>query len=280
MSINLDKTKVMIFNKNGRHIRKSFSYGEDKIESTRQYKYLGFLITPSGEITSGLKDLKDRALKAFMNIKKKMGSLFQQFPLVSLKLFETLVKPIILYASDFWGILNPPKNNPVENIHLMFCKHLLGVQKQTTNLGVLLELGQIPLNLYAKKMTIKNWERISSGKKANTLVLKSYEFAIKEHLSWPLLVKNKLAEIGMLQSFEGDRNTNEKAFSRMKDIFHQEAFAAINMESSKLRTYKLIKGEISEGYLSTVQNVKDRKTLTKFRLSNHTLRIEKVDMKM
>ena len=151
MSINVNKTKVIVFNKNGRHIRKSFPYGENKIDSTRQYKYLGFLITPSGEINSGLKDLKDRALRAFIKVKKKMGLLFQQFPLVSLKLFDTLVRPLLLYGSDFWGILKPTKNNPVENIHHMFCKHLLGVQKQTTNIAVLLELGQIPLNINAKK---------------------------------------------------------------------------------------------------------------------------------
>ena len=99
------------------------------------------------EINSGLKDLKYRALRAF---KKKLGLLFQQFPLVSLKLFDTLVRSRLLYASDFWGILKPPKNNPVENIHYMFCKHLLGVQRQTMNIAVLLELGQIPLNLNAK----------------------------------------------------------------------------------------------------------------------------------
>ena len=45
-----------------------------------------------------------------------MGTLFQQFPLTSLKLFDTLVRPILLYASDFWGILKLPKNNPIENI--------------------------------------------------------------------------------------------------------------------------------------------------------------------
>ena len=62
----------------------------------------------------------------------------------------------------------------------------------------------------------------------------------------------------------------------MSDIFHKEAFAEINMESSKLRTYKIIKGEIGfERYLTTVRNIKHRKTLTKFRLSNHTLMIEK-----
>ena len=84
-----------------------------------------------------------------------MGLLFQQFPLVSLKLFDTLVRPLLLYGSDFWGILKPPMNNPVENIHRMFCKHLLGVQSQTTNIAVLLELGQTPLNINAKKWPLK-----------------------------------------------------------------------------------------------------------------------------
>ena len=158
----------------------------------------------------------------------------------------------------------------------MFCKHLLGVQKQTVNIGVLLELGQVPMNLYANKIALKNWERIALEKKANPLVLKSYEFATTENLNWPLLVKNKLATNGMMQFFDGGSNIHEKVFVRMKDIFHQEAFAAINMESSKLRTYKLIKGEIGfEKYLSSFKNIKERRILTKFRLSNHTLMIEK-----
>lgn len=179
-------------------------------------------------------------------------------------------------ANIYYYILKPPRNNPVETIHYMFCKHLLGVQKQTTNIGVLLELGQIPLNVHAKKMAFKNWERICLQKKANNLVLKSYEFAIEENLNWPKLIQNTLAEIGMMQSFVGGSNIHEKAFSRMKDIFHQEAFSAINMESSKLRTYKLIKGEIGfESYLNTVNNIKNRIILTKIRLSNHTLMIEK-----
>ena len=205
-----------------------------------------------------------------------MGVLFQQFRLVSLKLFDALIKPILLYASDFWGILKPPRNNPAENMHLLFCKNLLGVQKQTTNIGVLLELGQIPLIVCAKTMAIKNWERICLKKNANNLVIKSYEFAIEENLNWPLLIKNKLAEIGMMQSFEGDNNTDKKAFLRMSDIFHQEAFTAISKESSKLRTYKIIKGHIGlETYLTTMNNIKHRTQLTRFRLSNHTLMIEK-----
>ena len=50
MALNIKKTKVMIFNKTGRHIRESFYFGQDRLTNTRQYKYLGFLVTPSGEI--------------------------------------------------------------------------------------------------------------------------------------------------------------------------------------------------------------------------------------
>ena len=232
------------------------------------------MITPSGEICSGLKDLKDRAIKAFTKMKKNMGTLFQQFPLVSLKLFDTLIRPILLYASDFWGILKLPANNPIENVHRMFCKHLLGVQKQTTNVAVLLELGQIPLTLYAIKMAIKNWERINS-KKGGNLITTSYESSLLENLTWPNSIRSKLAEIGMSVSFWGDRETHKKAFTRMSDIFHQESFSALK-ESSKLKTYQALKTDIGlEAYLTIINSNGNRKILSKFRLSNHNLMIEK-----
>ena len=123
--VNLDKTRIMIFNQSGRHIRKRFLLGGTPVETTREYKYLGFKITPSGEIHSGLKDLKDRALKAFMKLKMKLGPRFRKFPQITIKLFNTLVKPILLYASDFWGILKMPKNTPLDTLFLGFCKQLI-----------------------------------------------------------------------------------------------------------------------------------------------------------
>ena len=42
MTLNVEKTKVMIFNSSGRHMRRNFYFGSNKIETTRQYKYLGF----------------------------------------------------------------------------------------------------------------------------------------------------------------------------------------------------------------------------------------------
>ena len=59
--INTDKTKCMIFNKTG-SLTKKLNL------TARPYKYVGFLLT-LGEISSGLNDLRDRTLKAFMKLK-------------------------------------------------------------------------------------------------------------------------------------------------------------------------------------------------------------------
>ena len=66
------------------------------------------------------------------------------------------------------------------------------------------------------------------------------------------------------------------AIKRMSGIFHQESFAEINKEGNKLRTYAKIKLEKGyENYLSIMANVEKRTAVTKIRLSNHDLMIEK-----
>ena len=277
MTINTKKTQTIIFNKTGRHIRRTFYVGNERLDSTRQYKYLGFMVTPSGEINTGLKDLKNRALRAFAKLKKKMGPCFRKHPLITLKLFRSLIEPILLYASDYWGILKMPTNNPVENVFTSFCKQLLGVQKQTSNVGVLLELGQIPLMILAQKNAIKNWVRIATKTKCNVLVLSSYDTSVLEKLTWSSNIENKLSAMGLRELFlTNHKDSHLKATQRMTDIFHQEAFSDIRRNDSRLRTYGILKTEIGyENYLSEIQTIKERTALTKFRLSNHVLMIEK-----
>ena len=200
LEINTDKTKVMIFNKTGRLLRRNYYINGVQLENVRSYKYLGFLLTPSGEINSGLQDLRDRALKAFMKLKNDLGTAFTQDVLTTLTLVDVMIKPILLYNSDFWGCMKLPKFNPIENLDMMICKMLLGVQKNTTNIGVLLELGRIPMQIYAIKFSVKNWERIRK-KKANKLILASYEDAMNESCLWLLNIKRTLENNGMLNFF-------------------------------------------------------------------------------
>lgn len=279
LSINIKKTKCLIFNKSGRLIRRKFFLDGVEIENVRTYKYLGFVFTPSGEIKTGLHDLRDRALKSFQTLRNKMGNSFNKNVLTALSLFESMIKPILLYSSDFWGCLKLPKNNPIETLHMRICKQILGVQKQTTNLGVLLELGRTPLDISWIKLAVKNWERIKK-KNANSILLSSYNDAIKENLSWVTGIKGHLEQNGMLSLFINDypdtpNFIHKKLCQTLADEFHQNAFATIKDERSKLRTFALFKTEIGmEKYLNEIKNVAIRIQITRFRLSNHNLMIE------
>ena len=64
-----------------------------------------------------------------------------------------------------------PSNNPIENTHMRFCKDLLGVQKQTSNIEVLLDLGRIPFMIYGEETASKTGQGFNSCKKANEIVL-------------------------------------------------------------------------------------------------------------
>ena len=232
MKINFDKTKSMIFNKSGRHLRRSFRVGKEIIHATNN---LGFILTPSGEINTGLQDLKDRALRAYYSLEGKMGHYFMSYPSTTLHLFDTLIKPILLYNSDYWGCLKLPKNNPIENMHMRFCKEILGVQRQTTNVGVLLELGRIPITTYGMKRCMKNYSRIHILEKANKVVLSAHLLSLNCALKWTEGVKSQLNRSGV-----GSENRNpllcNTCFKSINDTLHQDAFTTINSEESKLRT--------------------------------------------
>ena len=272
LQINTDKTECMIFNKTGRLLSDSFHVGGIQLKIVRQYKYLGFLVTPSGSISAGLEDLRVRALRGYMKLRTTLGSFFKT------DIHNVMVKPIILYASDFWGCLKLPKNNPVEKLHNLFCKQLLGVQKQTNTTSVLLELGMTPLSLFALKYSIKNWDRIKHGN-SNSIVKESLLDAEHNNLKWITSIQNLLLAngLGYLLTDENPQIGKEEiVFNRLKDQFNQTSFAYINSGENKLAFYGTLKKEIGmEKYLTEIRNIEHRKSMTKLRMSNHLLNIEK-----
>ena len=99
-----------------------------------------------------------------MKLKNAMGIDFNRNVYTVLYIFDIVIKPILLYAADFWGCLKITKVNPIDTLHYMVCKQVLGVQRKTTNIGVLLEIGRLPLYIDTIKFSVKNWERIRKSK--------------------------------------------------------------------------------------------------------------------
>ena len=152
LTVNTKKTVCVCFNKGGRLIQNLFIYNNSILEDKKSIKYLGFIISANGAIKEGLEDLKIRGNKALYKLRKELGENFRKNIPLTLKLFDSFVRPVLLYMSDFWGLHSDidPISNPIELVHLKFCKYLLGVNKNCSNLGILLEVGRDLISFQAK----------------------------------------------------------------------------------------------------------------------------------
>ena len=66
---------------------------------------------------------------------------------IMLKLFNVLVKPVVLYGAEVWG---SEKCDILERLQLRFFKYVLFVNKFTSSMMVYGELGAIPLDVDIK----------------------------------------------------------------------------------------------------------------------------------
>ena len=112
-----------------------------RLRKLKRVCYLGVIFSKTGNLKLAVKALTEQANRA-------MNNLLALFKRTKFSLFDRMVVPILLYASEVWGIYG---YNDIDIIHIQFCKLVLGVCKQTVNVAVLGELGRLPLSILARK---------------------------------------------------------------------------------------------------------------------------------
>jgi hypothetical protein len=103
MEINLKKTQIMIIEK--RKTRKAspkFNLGNRNIPIVQEYCYLGVKLNQNGNFTLALKQLSEKALHALYGIRRQLN--FSRLnPKYAIKIFDSIISPILLYNSEVWG---------------------------------------------------------------------------------------------------------------------------------------------------------------------------------
>ena len=125
----------MIFSK--RKIRIFKLQGND-IEIVDFYIYLGVVFLYNGSFGKAKEKLVNQARSSLFAVYKRIRN--QSIPIdLQLKLFHSIVEPILLYGSEVWGF---ETTREIERIHLQFCKRILSMRKSTPNFMVYGELGR------------------------------------------------------------------------------------------------------------------------------------------
>ena len=91
--------------------------------------------------------LCDQGRKALFGTLHRLRSITRVPPKVMFKLFNTVVKPILIYGSDVWGC-NRNGTSMVDKVMLRFCRCVLNVKATTSNVMVYGECGMLPPSVY------------------------------------------------------------------------------------------------------------------------------------
>ena len=285
MIVNILKTKVMIFGSkkasNQPHI---FHFNHQVIEVTKQYKYLGAIFSSESCLfNKHLDGSLSSALKASFKVLKFCKCLGQVPPIVAMKLFNSLVLPIILYGCEIWfPLINQTLRTKLNVFQMKNMKSILKVKQSTANLCVYGDLGEYPIDQKIICKTIKYWIRIVNLPKDN--IVKQMYTVLEGlhhigHKTWVSQVKDIMekAELAELWTDVPPKKTLSKYIRHhLESIFRQHWLDEINnsVKNSKLRLYKEIKYTfMPEPYLFF--NIpKFRYAISRLRLSSHHLEIE------
>ena len=160
-----------------------------------------------------------------------------------------------------------------------FIKFILGTTRSCTNEAILGEMGEFPLHLHNLVSLLKFWHRVSNMNE-QCLVRKALGTHDNMQTDWICTVHFMLNYLNMGVTLTQPRLTSTKTFAdlciqRIKERFIQEWRERLNNQNSKLRTYGLFKESFEkETYLENVTDFQMRKSITKFRCSDHHLEIE------
>ena len=238
-----------------------------KLDVVNDYNYLG--------VTFNFNAIK-KGCRAMFALLKRIKSLSLP-PDIALKLFDTLIKPVVLYGAEVRGCENC---DIVNKVKLRFCKYISHVHKSTCSNMVYGELGEMPLHIYIKCKMILYWARLITNKENKlskmiySLIYKLYENDLF-HSSWTSSVKNILDSAG----FSGIW-TNQ---SLPKSPDHFNTILKLRLHDQFIQNWNegitkggkcIIKNTFGfEKYLTELP-VNNRILMTKFRCRDHRLPIE------
>ena len=152
LDVNIKKKKIMIFNRGKIPIKSKFNYKNVVLENVKQFKYLRFTITANNcSFSPTIDDLSLKASRAVFALtnKFKISKLPKK---LAIKLFSSIISPILLYGSEVWGPFmdfdySTWESSKIERVQTQFITRVLGCNIQTSNMMARADVAIRPLLL-------------------------------------------------------------------------------------------------------------------------------------
>lgn len=282
LTVNMNKTKIMIFRKGG-HIagKEKWWYDGQAIEIVNSYKYLGYTLTTKLSSDSACQVYASKAKGKILELMKTMWSLGSLDSNLFFQLFDAQVKPMLLYASEIWGTV---RLGIVESAHLFACKRLLSVSDKTPNQLIYGDTGRYPLFIESTISALRYWFKIKNmpnerfPKQALIKMQINLDFEDSSNQkNWAGKIKSCLEDYGYPEVWtQGVLNVNAFLRSFKKKMIEQfkEDWVTKLGNSDRFLTYRIFK-EVHqhEKYLNDLTIKRFRDSVIRLRLGVNELRV-------
>ena len=285
LTVNVDKTKIVIFSKKKTTEYPAFLFGHRNIQVVDHYVYLGVIFNFNGSFQKAIDKQVTQGRKAFYSLLNKIRKLHLPID-ISIELFNQLVTPVLLYGCEIWGFSNLEQ---IEVLYRKFIKTILYVKYSTPNCMIYGETGTMPIINSVITRMLTFYARLINGKpnKLSAMMSWMYNLIRKKHCSpdnyysdWMHCIENSLGHLGMydLWVYQGNGFPTEfiknSVKRRVYDMYIQEWRADTQMHDF-CDSYLNFKGNYGfEKYLTEL-TFYQRLVLTKWRLRSNNLPISK-----
>ena len=283
--VNDTKTKIMGIGTGDEKIKVHFQ--GKQIEQVTAYKYVGNIMSQinniRGDVFSGnYPYLCNKGKSATYAMFRKVRNLGALPPRIMIYMFDTMIKPILMYGSDVWGV-QKQGTDAVDKVFQWFLKWILKVKTTTSTTIVYGEVGCTPLSVFCHVNVMNYYARLYNlpdsmlVKQAFNSLLSLTEQGFTTWIKkvWDLARKYN---INLHCTNYKKACFNSQCKVTIRDIYISEWHRKLqNVEQNPIfRTYTTIKNDFDrEPYLDHVKDFRYRNAITKLRASSHNLEVER-----
>ncbi|MES9881007.1 MAG: reverse transcriptase family protein [Sedimenticola sp.] len=281
MTLNQNKTKVIHFRPVSiEQTNFSFTCGSLNIDVAQKYKYLGLWFTEDLDMKFAVSELAKSAGRALSAIYTKYlylgGMNYKTFT----KLYESLVEPVLYYASSVWGLTDYSKIKTLQN---KACRLFLGLGKNAANTASQGDMGWSSCFVKQKIEVCRQYSKLRQMSEHRTVKM-VFNWSSSNGKCWERRVKKYFDGVGLGNLIDNERLSIKTIIKQVKvklltldrekwysDLFNDRN----NANGNKLRTYRLYKTEIrTENYVTSNMPRHHRSILAKFRSGSLPLFVE------
>ena len=159
LSVNVNKTKIVIFSRGYIKKHPKFYIGNSEIEVCREYIYLGVTFSANGSFNPAIRKQISQARKAQFALLEKVRTL-RLPPDIVIELYNQCITPILLYGCEVWGFTNI---EPIEIFHRSFLRQLLKTFGFTANCMLYGESGMTDMRTRINIRLVNYWAKLKTG---------------------------------------------------------------------------------------------------------------------